>query len=426
VTVLGRRRQRDPFAGFDEVVEVGRGAFATVYRATEVGTARPVAVKVLHGLAPAGPDLEALEMEARALGTVSEHPNIVTLHRTVLRADGQPMLVMELCTGSLADRLARTGPIPVREAVAIGVKLAGALESAHRAGVLHRDLKPSNVLLTAYGEPVLADFGIAGLHGTASGRSRLSGLTVHHAAPEVLLGSEATPPSDVYGLASVLHELLTGHPPFFVTDEEDAAAVQRRIIVDPPPRLAAPGATAPLRDLLRRAMDKDPGRRPASALELAQRLRALERDAGWPTTPCLIDGLDDLPPIAPEVDPPAGDDGGRTAAETGPRLGLSAGPLGGGPAPGRRLAPVPGRRREALPGRDAPLLPSAPTRVVRHSRPADDLPAPTGRPVDLSRDTAPPQRRTDAAPPEASDEAAHEAPDADRRDRGGPEDTRGA
>jgi serine/threonine protein kinase len=387
--VLGRRRQRDPFAGFDEVVEVGRGAFATVYRATEVGTARPVAVKVLHGLAPAGPDLEALEAEARALGAVSEHPNIVTLHRTVLATDGRPMLVMELCTGSLADQLARSGPIPVREAVALGVKLAGALESAHRARILHRDLKPSNVLLTEYGEPVLADFGIAGLHGTASGRSRLSGLTVHHAAPEVLLGSEASPASDVYGLASVLHELLTGHAPFFVTGEEDAAAVQRRIIVDPPPRLAAPGATAPLRDLFRCAMAKDPDQRPASALEFAQRLRALERAGGWPTTACRIDGLEDLPPLAVEVGASGGGDGDRTAP-SGPRLGLAADPLGGGPAPGRRLAPAPGRTREALPGRDAPLLPSAPSRVVRHSRPADDLPAPTGRPVDLSGDPAPP------------------------------------
>jgi serine/threonine protein kinase len=423
--VLGRRRQRDPFAGFDEVVEVGRGAFATVFRATEVGTARPVAVKVLHGQALSGPDLEALEVEARALGAVSEHPNIVTLHRTVLRSDGRPMLVMELCTGSLADRLARTGPIPVREAVAFGVKLAGALESAHRAGVLHRDLKPSNVLLTEYGEPVLADFGIAGLHGTASGRSRLSGLTVHHAAPEVLLGSEATPASDVYGLASILHELLTGHAPFFVTDEEDAAEVQRRIIVDPPPRLTAPGATAPLRDLLRRAMDKDPDQRPASALELAQRLRALERDAGWPTTPCRIDGFDDLPPLEAEADPSAGGRADRPAAETGPSLGLSATQLGDGPAPERRLAPVQRRTREALPGRDAPLLPSAPTRVVRHSRPADDLPAPTGRPVDLSGDAASPHADLDA-PNEDPDGPAGPKDAADPEGRRDPEDTGGA
>jgi serine/threonine protein kinase len=418
--VLGRRRQRDPFAGFDEVVEVGRGAFATVYRATEVGTARPVAVKVLHGLAPAGPDLEALEVEARALGTVSEHPNIVTLHRTVLSSDGRPMLVMELCSGSLADRLSRTGPIPVREAVGLGVKLAGALESAHRAGVLHRDLKPSNVLVTEYGEPVLADFGIAGLHGTASGRSRLSGLTVHHAAPEVLLGSAATPASDVYGLASVLHELLTGHAPFFVTDEEDAAAVQRRIIVDPPPRLTAPGATAPLRDLLRCAMDKAPEKRPGSALEFAQRLRALERDAGWPTTPCRVAGLDDLPSLETEGDPSAGGGGARNAADTGPDLGLATAKLGDGPAPERRLAPVQGRTREPLPGRDAPLLPSAPTRVVRHSRPAGDLPAPTGRPVDLSGDAAPPRSDRDAPHEDPADaEDAGDEGDADPEGTGG-------
>jgi eukaryotic-like serine/threonine-protein kinase len=99
----------------------------------------------------------------------------VTLHRAVLRDDGYPMLVIELCGGSLADRLAASGPLPVAEAIAIAVKLAGALETAHRAGVLHRDLKPSNVLTTVYGEPVLADFGIAGLREATAGGSQLSG-----------------------------------------------------------------------------------------------------------------------------------------------------------------------------------------------------------------------------------------------------------
>jgi serine/threonine protein kinase len=233
--------------------------------------------------------------------------------------------------------------------------------------------------VTVYDEPVLAGFGIAGLRGTASERARLSGLTLHHAAPEVLLGSEATPASDVYGLASVLHELLTGHAPFFVTDEEDAAALQRRIIVDAPPRLAAPGATAPLRDLLRRAMHKDPARRTGSALELAQQLRALEQQAGWPITTCRVDGLDHLPP--PQQ---FGERAVTGSGVTGvPALGLPARPLREVAADRRELPRPDPRDRGYLPGRDAPLLPSAPSRVVRHSRRPEDAPAPTGPPVEL-------------------------------------------
>jgi serine/threonine protein kinase len=269
--VLGRRRRRGS-SGYAEGEVLGRGTFATVHVGVEEATGRTVALKVLD-LTPGPEDLEVFRREASALGAVSSHPNIVTLHGAEVRPDGRPVLVMERCVGSFADRLASGGPVPTREAVAVGVQLAGALESTHRAGVLHRDLKPANVLLTGYGVPVLADFGIAGLHDVGSSRAHRSGLTAHHAAPEVLLGGQASPASDVYGLASLLHELLTGHPPFFVTTHEPAAEVQRRIIADPPPRLAAPGVPAALRELLRRAMSKEPTRRPTSALEVAQHLR---------------------------------------------------------------------------------------------------------------------------------------------------------
>jgi serine/threonine protein kinase len=356
--VLGRRRSADPFPGFVDVTEIGRGAFATVHRATDAATDQPVALKVLHGLGGRRAVNHALQQEARALGAVADHPNIVTLHRVVLRGDADPILVMELCRGSLADRVARSGPLTVRESIATGIKLAGALETAHRAGVLHRDLKPSNVLLTVWDEPVLADFGIANLReGASSGDPRMSGLTVHHAAPEVLLGEHVTVRSDVYGLASVLHELLTGHPPFFVVADEDPASVQRRIIADPPPRLSAPGAPSQLRDLLRRSLAKDPGERPPTALSFARQLHAIEIDHGWPATPCRIEGD---PDALSHPDPAAVTPTTPTIAATRRRDRLPYLEVGRGfdtvPPDERDLDPVTGTDHQLLPGRQAPMF----------------------------------------------------------------------
>jgi serine/threonine protein kinase len=369
--MFGQRRRGGPFTGFTDVHEVGRGAFATVYRAVDRASGSPVALKVLHAADHRRVDAHALQLEARALGAVSDHPHIVTLHRAVLREDGDPMLVLELCDGSLADRVATTGPLGVREAIATAVKLAGALETAHRAGVLHRDLKPSNVLTTVYAEPVLADFGIAGLReATAGGSSQRSGRSVHHAAPEVLLGAPASAASDVYGLASTLYELLDGHAPFFVTAGEDAAEVQRRIISGTPPRLEAPGTSPALRELLRRALAKDPAARPSSALAFAQELRELERDAGWPLTPCRVDGLGDLPPLprprpavgtTDDLDPtdldPTRSGGAADRTHRGvPSLGLDVPPLDQVTGVDRHLEPRPGPTgRRFLPTRDAPL-----------------------------------------------------------------------
>jgi serine/threonine protein kinase len=302
-----RRGKQDPFEGFRDVEPIGQGAFAQVYRATDEYTGQPVALKILNVEASKRLDTAAFDLEARALGTVNDHPNIVTLYRAVARPHHAPMLVMELCQGSLADELYRNGPLPVQQVVAIGVKLCGALETAHRAGILHRDLKPQNLLITRYGEPALADFGVAALRDAAAGSSSpLSGLTLLHAAPEVILGHQASPASDVYGLVSTLYELLGGHAPHFITADEDPAVVQRRVLNDPPPALQAPDVTRRLADLVTQALGKTPDGRPSSAKDLAQQLRLVERECGWSLTSCRIAGEGDLPiPDAPPPPPPA-------------------------------------------------------------------------------------------------------------------------
>jgi serine/threonine protein kinase len=277
----------DVWPGFEEVSEIGRGAFATVYRAVEVGTGRPVALKVLRVGGMQARLVEAFESELRALAAVSGHPHIVTLYRAMSGPDGQPVLVLELCRGSYAQLVRDHGPLPAPTVAAVGIKIAGALETAHRAGYLHRDMKPQNVLQTAYGEPALADFGVAALQAAAQTTEGVFGFTTLHAPPEVLEGNALSPATDVYGLGSTLYQLLTGRGPFTAFEGEAPASVILRILRDPVPPALGPGVPLALSDLLASALAKDPEARPSTAAELATRLQAVEAAAGWPVTPAL-------------------------------------------------------------------------------------------------------------------------------------------
>ena len=369
-----RRGKQDPFDGFEDVEPIGSGAFAQVYRATNAYTGQPVALKVLEVEASKRLDTAAFELEARALGTVNDHPNIVTLHQAVVRPSQPPILVMELCRGSYADRLAREGPLPVRDVVDIGVKLCGALETAHRAGILHRDLKPQNLLISRYNEPALADFGVAALRDAAAGSgSPLSGLTLLHAAPEVLLGHPATASSDVYGLVSTLFELLMGHAPYFITADEDPAIVQRRILTDRAPELQAPGANRQLVALFVDALDRDAAARPATALDLAQQLRLIQHEEGWPVTSPRIAGAGELPLPNSPPPPPLGAPSRAARLTSVPDLGLGTRPLSRG-----RTEEIEDRGLEPLGPRAAAMRP---TRRAEEHR-AEDETAPEPVPAD--------------------------------------------
>jgi hypothetical protein len=288
-----RRRQSDPLAGFEDVSPIEHGSTATVLRARDAVSGARVAIKLLGGVGGGTPDHASFEREVRALGAISRHPNVVSLHRAELTADGRPMLVLELCEGSLARRLTEEGPASVATVLGAAIAVAGALETAHRAGVLHGDVKPENVLVTRYGEYALADFGIAALRAAASGTVDAvpTGASVLHAAPEVLAGEPVTPPSDVYGLASTVVELLTGAAPF--AGPGDAEQVRRRVLTEPVPPLTDPSVPPALRDLVVRALAKDPADRPATPLEFAQELRTIERAAGWGPSPCRVGGMQD-------------------------------------------------------------------------------------------------------------------------------------
>lgn len=260
--------------GIGDAIEIGRGGFAAVYRAYQPAFDRFVAVKVLDVVAVDEATQAAFERECRAIGKLSGHANILTVHESGLTASGKPYLVMALATESLEDRLNASGPLEWREAGRIGVKVCGALEFAHQGGILHRDVKPANILLSADGEPQLADFGIARMSDATGHTKSGLALTPAHAPPEVLKGQPPTPAVDIYSVGSTIFNLVGGHPPFVDDPDESIFVILDRVANAPVPDLRPRGVPDSVCEVIEDAMAKDPFDRPESAAVLAARLMA--------------------------------------------------------------------------------------------------------------------------------------------------------
>ena len=269
-------------AGFTDAVEVGRGGFGVVYRCTQAALNRTVAVKLLHT------DLDTVSRErfireGRAMGGLSGHPNVVDVLQVGVTNGGRPFIVMPFqALDSLSQRVRREGPLTWQEALRMGVRLAGALECAHRVGTLHRDVKPANILLSDYGEPQLTDFGIARIEDgfeTASGAFTGS---LAYSAPEVLSGGAPSPASDVYGLGAALFSIVAGRAAFERRTGEEIVAQYLRISGQPIPDLRPHGIPDDFCSVVERAMAKDPADRPASAEEFGHELQEVQRRAGLP------------------------------------------------------------------------------------------------------------------------------------------------
>lgn len=346
--------------GCEEPVEIGRGGFGVVYRAYQRSMNRTVAVKLVTGL-----DEDArlrFERERRALGSVSTHPNIVTVYDSGTSTTGRPYLVMEyLEAGSLAGRLARRGPLPWQDVTRIGVQLAGALETAHRAGVLHRDLKPENVLVSPYG-PKLADFGIARVDGGAETQTGMVVATLTHAAPEVLAGHRASVLSDVYGLGSTLFTLVAGRPPFLSSDEDySLAPLIVRISSQPVPDLRPLGVPDPVCRVIERALAKQAFDRQQSAAALGRELQQAQVSVGLAPTDLQLTSDPDATPAGSAAGP------SRHEAAYAPTSVV-------------HLPRQPQQARSAAPTSVAPAPAAAPTRVAPPPRTAPAAPAPPPAP----------------------------------------------
>ncbi|HEX7132057.1 MAG TPA: protein kinase [Iamia sp.] len=295
--------------GYDDLVEIGRGGFAVVYRARQIRLQRLVAVKVLTGTATGPVALERFERECAVVGALSGHPNVVAVHDAGTTADGRPYLAMELVAGgTLAQRL-EAGPLPVDDVLGVGAELADALAAAHAAGVLHRDVKPENVLLDGNGTPKLADFGIAMVADTHQTATGVVLGTVLHAAPEVLTGARATPASDVYSLASTMDALLRGRAAFAGEPGEGPIPIMYRSVHDPAPDLRPLGVPHEVAALVEAGMAKDPAARIPDAVTFRRRIQAVrDHRAGGAApapTPHLVVPVPPATPTPVPVSPTA-------------------------------------------------------------------------------------------------------------------------
>jgi serine/threonine protein kinase len=259
--------------GLTDLTVLAHGGYATVYRATQVSAFREVAVKVENRTLEGDKDQRRFVREARAAGRMSSHPHVVDLYDVGVTHDGHPYMIMELCEGTYADRM-KSNPLSADEARDVGAKIADALADAHSLGVLHRDVKPANILITRFGEPALADFGLAVLAETRESSITLE-LTPAYAAPEMFQHGRPAPASDVYGLCATLYALMRGRPARWrdnylptLVSLMDMFAERVPDIPDVPPDLIA---------LLRRGMSNEPGHRPTAA-DLRDALSGVHRD----------------------------------------------------------------------------------------------------------------------------------------------------
>lgn len=263
--------------GFDDAVEIGRGGYGVVYRCTETSLDRTVAVKIAR-TEVGGEARERFLREQRALGKLTGHPHVVAVLQVGVTTTGRPYIVMPFRRlGSLDAAIRRDGPFEWQEALRLAVQLTDALDTAHRLGILHRDIKPANILITDYGDPELSDFGIARVPGAFESRAGEVAGTPDFTAPEILVGAAPTPASDVYSMAGTIFHLLTGHAAFQLRRGEKPSTQLRRLATETIPDLRPAGVPDDLCALLERAMSVDAADRPATAADLADQLRAVQR-----------------------------------------------------------------------------------------------------------------------------------------------------
>jgi serine/threonine-protein kinase len=244
-----------------------------VYRATQLDLDRQVALKVFdEGYLTRGGALERFRREAIAAGRL-EHPRIVPVYDAG-EIDGRAFMSMRFVPGdSLAERIARGGPLPPAEAVAVLSDIAAALDFAHARGTIHRDVKPANILLDPDGTSYLGDFGLVRFDDMPGLTRRGDWLgTAEYVSPEQVEGEQATARSDLYSLAAVAFEALTGRAPFV---RREPSAVLLAHVREPVPDASAVAASLPvaLDAVLARGLAKDPEERPASGHRLVDELR---------------------------------------------------------------------------------------------------------------------------------------------------------
>jgi len=386
-TVPGAARQA--VRGYELRDYLGRGSFGSVYRAYQPVIDRDVAIKVILPQYANQPDfIRRFEVEAQLVARL-EHPHIVPLYDYWREPDGAFLVMRWLRAGSLRDAL-RRGPWHPKMAVRLVDQIAAALAAAHRRGVVHRDVKPGNILLDEENNAYLSDFGIAMLNEPLAGSlaaareptvllaSEEPPDTAEYVSPERIEGGTGMPQADIYSLGVVLYELLAGRHPF--PDLSLAELLERHLHTPLPPVTAVrPDLPAAVNDVIWTATAKDPDRRYADALSLADAFRRALHARGTSVAPPARAGDAVHNPyvgLRPFQEADAGNFFGRDAlTETlverlrdGRFLAL-IGPSGSGKSSVVKAGLIPALRGGALPGSEKWFV----TQMTPGSQPLEEL-----------------------------------------------------
>src|SRR2546423_5270631 len=257
---------------------------AVVYRATQLSLNRPAALKVITSEASDDPSFRERFRREGQLQAAIDHPHIVTVYEAGESEHGL-FLAMRVVRGPTLKELILSGQLDPARAVRLLTQVAEALDAAHDVGLIHRDVKPQNILVGAHDHAYLADFGLTKAPGGAGLTEEGQFLgTIDYVSPEQARGGNATHCSDIYALAGVLCECLTGEVPFPRPNEP---AVLYAHMSDPPPRLSERRSDLPpaLDDVIAKGMAKEPDDRPASATELMQDAARASPQAEAPAHP---------------------------------------------------------------------------------------------------------------------------------------------
>jgi serine/threonine protein kinase len=244
---------------FELRAAIGAGGMGTVYRAYDTTLQREVAVKLMkRDLATDAQALESFTREARACARLN-HTNIIHIY-TFDEFEGQPYLVMELADQGSLDNWIEAGRVPELDVLDIGIKVASALDTGLKQGLLHRDIKPGNILFNVDREPKLVDFGLA--RSTDADPEHESAVwgTPYYIAPEKIRREKEDFLSDMYSLAATLYHAITHHVPFEAPTAEEVAAAHVNVPLTPPHKVVTE-ISQPTSDALVRAMAKDPAER---------------------------------------------------------------------------------------------------------------------------------------------------------------------
>lgn len=257
---------------YNVTARLGAGGMGEVFLAEDTMLGRNVALKFLP--ASMWNEAEAQQRLIREAKSASQldHPNIVTIHG-IEEHDGRPYIVMAHVRGVTLNEYCTSKSRTTDELVDLSIQIADGLEHAHEHGVIHRDLKPGNILVDERGRVRILDFGIARLRGT----TRLTQVgstigTLAYSPPELAQGKDAEPTSDIYSLGVVMYQMLTGRLPF---DADHEAALLYSILHEPPLAFTSSNVNVPvkLQSVILRCLEKQPTKRFASCLELAEELK---------------------------------------------------------------------------------------------------------------------------------------------------------